>query len=224
MTMTHRLPATACLRTSARSTRPAGPRRAARGAGPPTHRRPSPGRGRRRRASGCPTDDPHLGPARVRAKGIEWAHRGDGGARVTSQPRPRVPRRRADPSQGPPRQTRGRRTDARARASARRRASASVTGCEFDDALPARPIDLQQARAVDADVVLLPYDSREQVTSGVLVEAVAARAARRLDRRSRTPRELLGQRRRPPRATAGPRGDRHRRSPAGHRAGTRPRR
>jgi glycosyltransferase involved in cell wall biosynthesis len=27
---------------------------------------------------------------------------------------------------------------------------------------------------VDADVVLLPYDSREQVTSGVLVEAVAA--------------------------------------------------
>ena len=40
----------------------------------------------------------------------------------------------------------------------------------------ARYLDRERlsARVAAADVVLLPYDSREQVTSGVLVEAVAA--------------------------------------------------
>jgi glycosyltransferase involved in cell wall biosynthesis len=43
---------------------------------------------------------------------------------------------------------------------------------EFD----ARYLDAESLRAVvaEADVVLLPYDSQEQVTSGVLVEALAA--------------------------------------------------
>jgi glycosyltransferase involved in cell wall biosynthesis len=43
---------------------------------------------------------------------------------------------------------------------------------EFDNSYPSS--GELAGLVVDADVVLLPYDSREQVTSGVLVEAVAA--------------------------------------------------
>ena len=56
-----------------------------------------------------------------------------------------------------------------------------------------------------ADVVLLPYDSREQVTSGVLIEAVAAGRAgglHGLPARDRA----AGRRHRAPGAAAGPRG------------------
>jgi polysaccharide biosynthesis protein PslF len=43
---------------------------------------------------------------------------------------------------------------------------------EFDDGY--RSLDELAALVATADVVLLPYESREQVTSGVLVEAIAA--------------------------------------------------
>ena len=49
-------------------------------------------------------------------------------------------------------------------------------------------------------MVLLPYDSREQVTSGVLIEAVDSRQARRVDRlpaRRRAALERGGAARRP---------------------------
>ncbi len=112
-------------------------------------------------------DRPHVGPARD-GKGIEWALRALAGlADVVA--RPAVPHRRADP---PARaRARGRglprpagRPDPRARPrrlrALRRRVPRRATGCG--------------AIVREADVILLPYDSQEQVTSGVLIEAVAA--------------------------------------------------
>jgi glycosyltransferase involved in cell wall biosynthesis len=52
----------------------------------------------------------------------------------------------------------------------------SQLGCENDVVFLNNFLDKEQLHRLvrSADVVLLPYDSREQVTSGVLIEAVAA--------------------------------------------------
>ncbi len=54
----------------------------------------------------------------------------------------------------------------------RARAAGVADLLELDDRYPA--VDELAVLVQQADVVLLPYDSREQVTSGVLIEAVAA--------------------------------------------------
>jgi glycosyltransferase involved in cell wall biosynthesis len=54
--------------------------------------------------------------------------------------------------------------------------AARARGLQDDVVFVDRYLDAEQLHALvrAADVVLLPYDSREQVTSGVLIEAVAA--------------------------------------------------
>ena len=103
-----------------------------------------------------------LGPG----KGIEWAIDAMPGLRDL---RPALPGHRQDASQGAPARRRG--VPRRAwRGGRDSRGVADIV--ELDDRYleVGELADLVQR----ADVVLLPYDSREQVTSGVLIEAVAA--------------------------------------------------
>ena len=103
-----------------------------------------------------------LGPG----KGIEWAIAAMAGWRPA--PGAALPVVGADPPEGP---------RARRRAPTANDCNAGWTSwasreVEFDGRLPRGPRCTRRCRR--ADVVLLPYDSREQVTSGVLTEAVAA--------------------------------------------------
>jgi glycosyltransferase involved in cell wall biosynthesis len=100
-------------------------------------------------------------------KGIEWAIRALAGLRdlsplpryrVVGQTHPRVRERRGEIY--------------RERLTALAEAMDVVDLVEFEDRyLPASEI---AAELANADVIVLPYDSREQVTSGVLTEAIAA--------------------------------------------------
>jgi polysaccharide biosynthesis protein PslF len=120
-------------------------------------------------AAGAPTDGPRIltwgliGPG----KGIEWAVEAMASLRdldpqphylVAGQTHPKVVAREGE----------------RYREGLRRRAGElGIDGMiRFDQAY--RPTSEIPALIASADIVLLPYDSTEQVTSGVLIEAVAA--------------------------------------------------
>ena len=105
-----------------------------------------------------------LGPG----KGIEWAI--DALAELGDlDPAPDVRHRRRDPSQGA--RARAARPTARCSSSAPRE-SASAAHVTFDDRTATSTSLTELIRS--ADLVVLPYDSDDQVTSGVLVDAVAA--------------------------------------------------
>ena len=116
--------------------------------------------------TGQPTD-PHVGAARTR-QGHRVGYRSDG-AVGRSAPGSALRRRGPDPSEGSRACGRG--------LSRRPQCTNAPTRPGDDGDLRRRTIATlaELARLVQsADVVLLPYDSTEQVTSGVLIEAVAA--------------------------------------------------
>ena len=135
------------------------------------HRHPARRRRPHRRTRRAAVPRPHLltwgllGPG----KGIEWALRA---ARPAARPRPRLPPTRWPGKTHPKVLEQHGEAYRDEPAAARRASSASPTPSTT------QPVYHDQAalsRLIrSADVVVLPYDSREQVTSGVLIEAVAA--------------------------------------------------
>ena len=127
-----------------------------------------------RRAPGAATGDPDLGPARC-GQGDRVGDRGDGAA-ARPRPAPAVPGGRPDPSAG--------RSSGTASGTGQLLAGRAQLGVAESVHFDARYLDAAELHRIvqQADVVLLPYDSREQVTSGVLIEAVDGRQAGGLHR------------------------------------------